>query len=677
MRGRFPTPAGERGAVLLMVTVWLPVLAVMLTFVVDVGNWFVHRRHLQIQADSAALAGAQDFGACPNRGPIDATVAAYGGGTYNAQIGNTPPARVFRLTNSKTFYDQPGKSDDTTEGSPCAAGMLDVKLTEVDLPWFVPSFFSALPARVKYINAHARVSVNQVDSSVGALPVGVPDTNPKAAHATFINEATGAVLASRDLVKTGTSNGLAVWDNAGAPLPVTVGTAGSIGVVIALGGLTSTTCGQPLVTCYDGGASLLPSSLPSQGIVHVRGWSAAGSGAQPADPLLRGVTLVPGSCLDPYFSSSASSCTFGVRARADFGPGDPTGVNVKAKLTATVGGTTASLTYSAVTGIWSSSTTAFSLAPGAGPVKVTMDWAENAGTLTSQGSPSGNNCGTTGGNKCKGTFAGTVQRPFSATESGSGPIKVATVTEGGLTTNSLERCSTVQTSCTHNLVVTIGVKGSLANASSVSDPAVSMRIAGGSQNQSLDCDPAVSNLKDELATGCRPTYTRNTGTTLCPGSPTTLWATPQPWTCVAVQTGGAVNQVPAGMNQRILGNEKANTCPAAGAPGHNNWSRFPVLAANDPRIIEVFLTPFGSFNGSGSTTVPVTDFATFYVTGWTGQGGGFNNPCQGQGDDPVPNNDPGVIVGHFIKYIQSPGTGGGTTACDPNAFGSCVAVMTR
>ena len=91
----------------------------------------------------------------------------------------------------------------------------------------------------------------------------------------------------------------------------------------------------------------------------------------------------------------------------------------------------------------------------------------------------------------------------------------------------------------------------------------------------------------------------------------------------------------------------------------------------------MFLTPFGSFDGSGSTTVPVTDFATFYVTGWTGQGQGFNNPCQGNGDAPVPGNDPGVIVGHFIKYIQSTGSGSGTTACDPNAFGSCVAVMTR
>ena len=105
---------------------------------------------------------------------------------------------------------------------------------------------------------------------------------------------------------------------------------------------------------------------------------------------------------------------------------------------------------------------------------------------------------------------------------------------------------------------------------------------------------------------------------------------------------------------------------------------FPNLRVGDPRIIHVFLTPFGSFSGSGSTTVPVINFATFYLTGWTGQGSGFNNPCQGNGDDPVPNNDPGTIVGHFIKYIDALNTGGGgTDLCDFNAFGNCVSVLTR
>jgi hypothetical protein len=675
VRLRADIAAGERGAVLVMVVLWIPVLAVMLTFVVDVGNWFEHKRHLQMQADAAALAGAQEFGLCPNNTAIEAMAGAYAGDTHNAQIGGTPPERVFRLINSKTFYNQPDNPDDTVEAGPCQAGMLDVKLTEIDLPWFIPPvgfLEKAVPSKVSFINAQARVSINQLDSRAGSLPVGVPDTNPKSARATFINEATGAVLGSTSLVKTGTSSGLAVWDNADAPLPVELASGDvSVGVVIALGGTTSTTCGQPLVNCYDAGAATLPSGLPSRGIVHLRGWSAAGDGTQPNAPIVRRAELVSGTCADPYFTSPETSCTVGVRARVDFGTvgGVDQATAVGAQLTARAGGQAYPLTYDAASGLWESQRT-IPVAAAAGPIPVTLDWEETIGTLN------GETCKTGGGNKCKGTF-GVIQRVFGAGEERSGPIKEARIAENGLDgANSLERCSAGQTSCTHDLVVRIGVKGSLENASSVNDPIVSMRVAGGSQNQSLDCDPATPTLKAELATGCVPTYARNTGTA-CPGSATTLWATSQPWTCVAIQTGGAVNQVPAGMNLRILGDEQATVCTAP-----NNWGLFPNLPREDPRIIEVFLTPFGSFNGSGSTTVPVTDFATFYVTGWTGQGEGFDNPCEGNGDDPVPKDDkgktdPGVIVGHFIKYIQNTGTGSGTEPCDPNAFGSCIAAMTR
>jgi hypothetical protein len=221
------------------------------------------------------------------------------------------------------------------------------------------------------------------------------------------------------------------------------------------------------------------------------------------------------------------------------------------------------------------------------------------------------------------------------------------------------------------MVVRIGVAGNLQNASSVNDPIVALRVVGGSQNQSLDCDPNVSRLRDELATGCAPTYGRNTGTA-CPSSPTTLWGTAQPWRCVAVQTGSATNQVPAGLNLRVLGSDKPAACTSP-----NHWSDFPNIDAGDPRLIQVFLTPYGSFGGSGSTTVPVTDFATFYVTGWTGSGQGFANPCQGNGDDPVPNNDAGYIVGHFVKYIQSLNPGTGSGPCVMDAFGSCIVELTR
>jgi hypothetical protein len=667
----------EQGAIVVMVALWLPVLLIFMTFVVDVGNWFVHKRHLQMQADASALAGAQEFRFPCSDAPILQNAAAYSGDNHNAQIGGTPPSRVHRLINSKTFFNQPTSPapDDTVTGGPCAASAIDVKLTETDLPWYfkpVAGLLGGASPVVPFINAHARISVNQLDTTVGALPVGVPDVNPRSARAWFIDEDSGAVLGSTPLTKVGTSSGLVVWDNAAAPVAVTFGTANAnVGVVVALGGLSSTTCGEFLVHCYDAGAAMMPGGLPSRGILRVRGYSNAGSGAQPGnDPILRDVTLVPGGCADPYFSSATSACTFGVRARVDFGAADPL-TAVGAKVTATVAGTTVDLTYDAVAASWNSPTT-LPLTPGAGPVAVTMDWEETIGTLTSQGRPGNNNCGAGGGNKCKGSF-GTVHRAFSAADARSGPIKVAYVSENGTQwANSVERCSAVQASCTHDMVVRIGVAGNLGNASAVSDPIVALRVVGGtSQNQSLDCDPAESNLKAELAVGCAPTYGKNTGTA-CPDSPTTLWASAQPWRCVAVQTGGATNQVPAGMNMRILGAEHATTCTAP-----NNWTSFPNLDPHDPRIIQVFLTPFGSFDGNGSTTVPVTDFASFYVTGWTGQGQGFNNPCQGNGDDPVPNNDAGYIVGHFIKYIQTLNTGGGATACDLGAFGSCVAVMTR
>jgi hypothetical protein len=234
--------------------------------------------------------------------------------------------------------------------------------------------------------------------------------------------------------------------------------------------------------------------------------------------------------------------------------------------------------------------------------------------------------------------------------------------------------------------VTIGIGGTLRNATSTADPIVSLRIKSNT-GQSLDCDPGYTNLKTELALGCRPTYIPNTGSPNCSTTNTnTLWAMPQPWSCVAVNTGRSPNDVPAGLNLRILLDDKANVCPAAGFNGHNNWSMFnpndPTgndgFPAGDRRILNAYLTTYGAFSHVNGTSgsVPVTGFGHFYVTGWTGQGGGFNNPCQGNGDDPVPNNDSGLIVGHFIRYVDRLG-GDGTVTCDPNSINACVIVMTK
>jgi hypothetical protein len=629
----------EDGAALVVFAIFLPVLVLLVIFVVDVGNWFVHKRHLQMQADAGALAGGGVFTFPCNDDPIVNEARKYGGdpsnpAPYNLQIPPTDQANVHVLVNATSYWNE-GGTDFSDGGPPCTTRFIDLKITEASLPWFFG--LSVVPA----INARARVTIQALSRVAGALPVGVPDIDPKVGHAYFVDEnsctASGCtVIASTPLTKTGISNGLAVWDNASAPLPVPISSS-RVGVRIALGGGTSTTCGQSLVACYDLGSA--------RGIVHVRGWSSAGSGVQPNPPLPRDVRLFSAGCADAYFTADDVSCAVGVSAVVDFG-GDPTLVG--AKVSAVVAGAERPLTYDSATGTWvSAAGNYFTVAPGAGPLPVELKWEEQIGTV------SGNTCTTTGGNKCKGTF-GTVQRVFSASQDRSGPIKAAEVSEGGVA-----GANSFQIGTTPSLVVRIGVEGNLEVASSVNDPLVLLRVSG-SQNQSVDCDPEQPNLRDEIHHGCAPLYEINEGTP-CPSTTAELWQ-PQPpsWNCVAVQTGGAVGQVEQGLRLRILGGSSTCTSP-------NNWASFPNIPPDDPRIAPVFITPFGTFEGSGNDIVPVSNFGTFYITGW------HNSPCAT--DDPVP--DKGYVVGHFIKYIFKLNDGGGSEElCDFSAFGSCIAVMT-
>ncbi len=627
--------ADEGGGVLVMVTLWLPVLVVFIVFVVDVGDWFVHKRHLQMQADAGALAGGGAFTFPCSDTPIVGETRKYAGdagagSAYNLQVAPTDQSNVHVLVNSASYWNE-GGTDYSDGGPPCQARMVDVKITEANLPWFFG--LKVVPA----INAHARVVIQSLVRAAGALPVAVPDIDPRAARAYFVDETTGSVIASAPLTKVGTSGGRAVWDNGAAPVSVPISSS-RIGVRIALSGGSSTTCGQKLVICYDAGSS--------NGLLYVRGWSSSGSAVPPNPPLARSVNLFSGSCPDPYFTFESAACSVGVAATVDFGGVDLT----KVKVSAAVAGAERQLQYDAASGRWistSGGSSFFTVNPAAGPLPVELKWEVNAPVTIA-----GNACTTTGGNKCKGTF-GTVQRTFAANPDRSGPIEVAQVWENGAAgANSFE------IGTTPTLVVRIGVAGNLEVAQSVSDPVVLLRVTG-SQNQSVDCDPALPNLRDEIRLGCAPQYAINQGDS-CPTTAPTLWSSPQPWNCVAIQTGGAVGQVEQGLRDRILGGSSSCTSP-------NNWASFPNIPQGDPRIVPVFITPFGTFTGSGNEVVPVTNFATFYVTGW------FSSPCSG--DDPVP--DKGYIVGHFIKYIFALNNGGGSgELCDFDAFGSCIAVMT-
>jgi hypothetical protein len=216
-------------------------------------------------------------------------------------------------------------------------------------------------------------------------------------------------------------------------------------------------------------------------------------------------------------------------------------------------------------------------------------------------------------------------------------------------------------------------------------------------------------LKTELEKGCRPTYVPNTGTPDCSTIGTSaLWSSPKPWSCIAVNTGRQPNDVGAGLNGRLYqGNDKPATCaddgtPADGALGHNNWFLFDPNYAKtgpsdtrgqdgfpegDPRVLNAYITTYGAFSHVNGTSgsVPIVGFGHFYVTGYTANGGGFNNPCYPGSpsnytgyapDDRVPNDDSGLIVGHFIRFVDRVG-GDGTVTCDPTGIFACVTVMTK
>lgn len=681
----------ERGAILVIVAAAMLALVLFVAFVVDVANWYEHKRHLQLQADAAALAGGHSLlgiSGCLDS-LVDADARRYGGpdattptAPYNAQVGGTSASNMHLLINSRTYYGEPLAGNNTDlNGSPCAAKYVDIKLTETNLPWF----FGGLVPR---INAHARVSLVQQSGGYGALPIAVPNPLPTSAGAVFIDEATGKVIASAPLQRVpGGSGPLDMWASSASPA-VAVKIARATGIVIVLSGKRSvsltgdlaTICAQVLTDCYDAS-----SDPPTRGLSFIRGYSPFNSGAQPNPPLLRSVELFGVTCPNtPYFSSNTSSCTYEIAARVDAGGLAKANLIIKANGVQLYSDPDPNCAVPFVVGTDPCWHALLTLPAGSAANAIAMSWEETAGKLTI-----GNqlrNCTTSGGNPCKGNFEGglTIQRAYSAQDKTSGPIKVVKL----FTCEGNPSCSlqSYQVDSTQSFVVSVGIGGVLQNATSTSDPLVTLRIES-TNGQSLDCDPGYRNLRDELAKGCRPSYVPNDGSVDCEQTGTSaLWGMPQPWMCLAVNTGRVPNDVLKGLNERILLDDNANVCPAFGVNGHNNWSLYrpddPTgddgFPPGDRRILDAYLTSYGAFshvNGT-SASVPVIGFGHFYVTGWTGQG--LKNPCQTDGDDPVPNDDAGLIVGHFIRYVGKIG-GNGTAQCSSviTDIDACVIVMTK
>lgn len=650
--------ADESGVTMVIVAMFLPVALALALFVIDTANVFVHKRHLQVQADAGALAAAQDIGVIGSCN--DATVAGslkkyagLDGSTTNQQVGGTSATNVLWALNSAS-YPRGGSTDTTVDTrTPCAGTMIDLKLTETDLPQFIGLGIT------DNINAHARVSFFKAKGSDQLTPFSALDFQASNVEAEFVNEDTGAELGT--------------WFPLGASTDVALGTnhyntashSLAIGTGVRNVGLRVRITVSGTTTTYDTQAS------PVRGLTHIRGYSTTGTGTVVA-PIVRDVTL-DGSAgcsnSDAYFQ--AATCPTSMSANIDMGAAagwtcSTVESTMGTAVTVFVNGgnkSAASLTCQSVTGsVVHFSSPTFSAAPAAGANTLTLHYAVTKKTVPTCQSQ----CTKVAEMALESGNA--VQQAFLASTGRSGPILDAQITRTD-TAPATGLANSFPQGAAYPVVVSVtlpsGLDAVLAGGTS---KLVSLRKLGGNQTQLVDCAPVSgpSNSANTVATGCKGDYQVNTKG--CPDAST------PPITCISPKTG-TVQSLSKGLNDRIYGSSNGGmiTCPTAGQPGWNNWGG--TIPSGDPRVVEVFIADYGEFQANGSSsTIPIRRFASFYVTGWDGNGNGNNNPCSGNDATTLT----GDVVGHFIKYVSPHNTGDGDSGtCVLTTIDLCFAALTE
>lgn len=615
----------DRGGILVLAALLLPFLLLLVALTVDIGNWWVHKRHLQLQADAAALAGGGRFNECfANPSGADALItgeaskyAGSSGSTYNEQVGNANKGAITVLYQSKTYAVGSHAPDDTNISPPCDSFALDVKASEADLPLLFD--FPGLDV-VPGINAHARVELKKAVVLRGSLPLAVPDVNPKHVTATFVDAGGNVVGGPVALTGPTATGALSAWSGSGT---VNVPAGGIVGVRIGVGQASGTCAaangsGGTGYVCFD-------YSNFTTGLVTIAGFS---SGGTPTAPARQAFEVWPATACSgsPFFSEvssgGAASCSASIQAVLHLGSGtvDPAMVGT---FEATVKGPgyneTRPLTLSG--GVWSTGY-AFDIPTDEGPFDVALTWQYQGGA--------------------KQSFSD-VQRIYSGTDD-SGPVKVLRLAGGSGAGAPYALSAGSQT-----VTIDLALEGTLQLTPV--DEMVMLRLTGGSRTSALACDgPGADLFKDAIMHGCQTPYQINS-VGYCP-NPTPPAG---PADCVPTQTGTVAGPTLAGMDDRFA------DCPPY------NW---PTYADGDTRIVKLLITDFSALGGSGTTDVPVTNFAAFYVAGWTGSTCGSNPPAPFAVKK-------GAIWGHFVKYAAPDPKSTGTEACERESITPCLPVMTR
>ncbi|MCW3101237.1 MAG: hypothetical protein JWL77_6855 [Chthonomonadaceae bacterium] len=684
------TRHNERGSVTVMVGLLLPLVILVGVFAVDIGNWYVHKRQLQIQADASALAGGTAF-QFPCQGSTNTAILAaatdYSGTTHN-RFANIPDARHGVFFNSSTYPFQPSSTSPTAD--PCGAQMLDVKITEKNVPWI----FKALGV-VPFITSHARVELKVAGGVDGLTPIAIPYPVPPYAYGFFIDESNGTAMAVKDKLTGQSVTTFPLTAPSGPPtnpvqhtsrtLTVDVNT-DKIGLrtMMSPTPLTNAQLADPQGTCGTTGTGIsCYDGTSANSLYSIRRWpTAAESGATQPVPWVSALRLAQGSCDHPYFSDvplNASPCRMNLYATVHFN--STVTDQSKQSVTALVAGQTITLSPptdnndpTKSTNIWTAMYDPTKVISGANSgVPVASYSGSSAMTLTLDqltGQVHGTTCKSNNGKTSPCTVTvNDAQRTYGASLD-SGSISRVEVDELDPTTGgtnqtfvgSVPACSS--SPCNHDFVVSLDVASFHVGTTPGERPTV-LRISASQGTGSLRCGGGGS-LANDLAYGCNNDF-RPAAPHECDGIKTYGALPPNPpnpWPCVEVKPGTVKNAVDQAMMQRIFGG--ANSCSSPSQDNH--WPQYPAIPDKDPRRVTVFITDFGALDlATGQTTVPIVSFAEFYITGWAGQG----NECAS--NDPVPPG--GDLVGHFIGAVV-PGTPTNQT-CDPTKLAVCTPALTQ
>ena len=571
----------ERGSVLMIFAVAVPVFILFLAIALNVGDWYTHRRQLQNRADAGALAAGvayqQSWKACvlgaagigdqiANQARAYAGDSSYGGTLYNLNPTNQSAISVainsssyggaYKADGGDPCFKHPADAADYV--SPNGGYWTDVRVRESNIPTIFGGFGITLPQ----ITAHARVEIHPAKSDNGFIPLGVPDPQIDRAQARIINECDGSLVKKVDLAplldanQTLSGQGVTLWGPTGSftspPTPVSPqpiaftlpsgatckggGADGNgyipLGIEVRVAGKVDTTPDINGPTCSDLFNNTKYADCWTD-LTEIRDWKDGDANTGP--PVFRNVhhfNAVPTCQYDPYFTRVAA-CS--LAANVDVQWGDPLlggrpGNYGAPGVTYTVTLNGASLTpVGAKNGIWSVGSTGYygTSLPGGGPSDVTLNWSW--ADTNSTDSFRGNQCTSTGGNPCKGSGSEPVHRTFTATDTNAGIVSLAQVTNGpGIGTGaSLYDSGNVNTAV--SVYLTIGLKASYSQQAPGSQ-LVTLRSSTPQGSQEINC-----NTKDqgddfqEFAAGCTTWFGPNRFTDAAwwggtpPGCPTSTW----------------------------------------------------------------------------------------------------------------------------------------------------------